>query len=339
MNLIKKITDADLFGDSNEYLDQVSRYAARGVLVNQNLKICLIHLKVKDIYKLPGGGIKESESAEDAFLREIREETGHRAEIISNPGYIEEHKVKNDFLQRSYCYIAKARNGSGKTDLTAKEKDNQLKFFWTNPWQALNYLNESVAICNNYRDKFMVYRDKVILEESLKDFKYRVKKATLNDVDVLGQIHAKSWQQAYKNIIPDSVLDNITTVKRVARFEKAMSDSGEENYLFLLDNKEIGFTSIGKSRDDDLSKDTGEIRGIYLEPDHWRKGYGSKLLNWAEAELKSRSYKSIALWVLKDNHQARKFYEKHDYLKEGRSDIITIGGKELDKVRYLKFFK
>ena len=336
MNLIKKITDSDFFGGSNEYLDQVSRYAARGVLVNQNLKICLIYLKAKDIYKLPGGGIKESESSEEAFLREILEETGHRAEIISNPGYIEEHKVKNDFLQRSYCYIAKAKNGSGKRELTAKEKDNQLKFFWTNFWQALNYLNESVNKCNNYRDKFMVYRDKVILEESLKNLKFRIKKATLDDIDILGQIHARSWQHAYKNIIPDSVLADITAQKRADRFKKAMSESGEENYLLLVNNQPVGFTSIGISRDDDLSDNTGEIWGIYLDPDHWRKGYGSKLLNWAEAELKSRGYKSIALWVLKDNHQARKFYKKHNFHKEGRRETITIGNKDLEKIRYIK---
>ena len=163
-----------------------------------------------------------------------------------------------------------------------------------------------------------------------------IKKATLNDVDLLGQIHAKSWQQAYKNIVPNSVLDNITAERRAVRFKKAMSESGEENYLLLVNNQPVGFTSISSSRDDDLSDNTGEIRGVYLDPDYWQKGYGSKLLKWAEAELKSRGYKSITLWVLKDNYQARKFYEKHGYIKEGRSDIITIGGKELDKVRYIK---
>ncbi len=336
MNLIKRITDSDLFGGSKEYLDQVSRYAARGVLINQNLKICLIYLKAKDIYKLPGGGIKDSESADEAFLREIMEETGYRAEIISNSGYIEEHKVKNDFLQRSYCYIAKAKDEKGKTDLTDKEKGNQLKFFWTNPWQALNYLKESVNKCNNYRDKFMVYRDKIILEESLKNLKLRIKKSTLDDTDILGQIHARSWQHAYKDIIPDSVLAEITAQKRATRFKKAMLESGEKNYLLLANNQPVGFTSIGRSRDDDLSDNIGEIWGIYLDPDHWRKGYGSKLLNWAEAELKSRGYKSISLWVLKDNHQARNFYEKHNYHKEGRGETITIGNKDLEKVRYIK---
>jgi len=339
VKLIKKITDSDLFGGREEYLDQVSRYAARGVLINENLKIYLIYLKAKDLYKLPGGGIKKSESREEAFLREILEETGYRAEIISNPGYIEEHKVKNDFLQRSYCYIAEAKNDSGDTDLTDKEKDNQLKFFWVNPWQALKHLDESVNKCSDYRDKFMVYRDKIILRESLKNLKFKIKKATLKDVDYLGQIHAESWQQAYRNIIPDSVLDSITAEKRSSRFKKAMQESGEENYILLVDNQPVGFTSIGNSRDDDLSDNIGEIWGIYLDPDRWRKGYGSKLLNWAEAELKSRGYKSISLWVLKDNHQARKFYEKHNYLKEGRTDKITIGDKELEKVRYIKTCK
>lgn len=336
VKLIKRISDNDLFGGTEKYLNEVSRYAARGVLINQNLKICMIYLQAKDIYKLPGGGINESESGEEAFLREIMEETGYRAEIISNPGYIEEHKVKNDFLQRSYCYIAEVKNDSGKTDLTAKEKDNQLKYFWTNPWQALNNLDESVNKCNNYRDKFMVYRDKIILEESLKNLKFRIKKATLDDIDILGQIHAESWQQAYKNIISDLVLADFTAKKRADRFKKVMSESGEENYMLLVDNQPVGFTSIGSSRDDDFSNNTGEIWGIYLAPDHWRKGYGSKLFNWAEYELKSRGYKSIALWVLKDNNQARSFYEKHNYNKESRREIITIGNNKLEKVRYIK---
>ena len=74
-----------------------------------------------------------------------------------------------------------------------------------------------------------------------------------------------------------------------------------------------------------------------MSTDHWRKGYGKKLSDFAESILKSKIKKEIILWVLEDNCDARNFYEKIGYVIEGRSKILERLGC-LRAVRYIKRF-
>ena len=101
MMLIKKITDQDIFGGTFELMEKVSRYASRGVLIDDQLNAAMMYMSEPNLYKLPGGGIEADETREEALLREIKEETGYEAEIIYDLGYIEEHKNRNNFMQIS----------------------------------------------------------------------------------------------------------------------------------------------------------------------------------------------------------------------------------------------
>lgn len=94
MQLIRRITDSDFIGGALEFMDTASRYASRGVLVDDKLHVAMMYMSKINLYKLPGGGIDQGEEIRDAFLREIKEETGYEAEIIYELGYVEEHKKK-----------------------------------------------------------------------------------------------------------------------------------------------------------------------------------------------------------------------------------------------------
>lgn len=58
MNLISRITDYDILGERSELLHSVSRYGARGVLVDENFNIAMMHMTKRRLYKLPGGESK-----------------------------------------------------------------------------------------------------------------------------------------------------------------------------------------------------------------------------------------------------------------------------------------
>lgn len=166
-----------------------------------------------------------------------------------------------------------------------------------------------------------------------RSFIYKIRCADVKDAGVLGKIHSESWKTAYKGIVPDSVLDNISADKRKKYFEKALSEGSEENYLVFSDDKAVGFMCIGKCRDQDKDDTYGEIWGIYLLPEYWNKGIGSYFINWGLNELKKRGYKKVTLWVLEANYNARKFYEKIGFKHEGTIKDITLG-KKLKELRY-----
>jgi ribosomal protein S18 acetylase RimI-like enzyme len=164
---------------------------------------------------------------------------------------------------------------------------------------------------------------------------YKIRYADANDAKVLGEIHSKSWEVAYKDIVPDEILNRMTAEKRQKYFHKALTEYWEEDALIFKDNKAAGFICIGKCRDKDKDDTYGEIWGLYLLPEYWNKGIGTYFINWGLNELKRRNYKKATLWVLEENLNARKFYEKIGFEHDGTVEEITIG-KKLKEYRYIK---
>jgi 8-oxo-dGTP diphosphatase len=171
MKMIRKITDSDIFGGTSELMDTVSRFASRGVLIDDQMNVAMMYMSETNLYKLPGGGIEEGETREESYLREIKEETGHEAEILYDLGYIEEHKKRNDFMQFSFCYIAKARRRVSAANLSESELQLGMAVNWMTLDKALEVMNESLTNCNDYSTRFMILRDNTILEIAIKILK------------------------------------------------------------------------------------------------------------------------------------------------------------------------
>lgn len=170
------------------------------------------------------------------------------------------------------------------------------------------------------------------------DIMISIRYADLNDSKTMALIHIVSWQYAYKGIIPNQILDNLSLEKRKMSFEHTLSNTKEENILIFKDNEAAGFICIGKCRDIDKSNSCGEIYAIYLLPKYINKGIGSILINSALNELKERQFNTVILWVLKDNVNARMFYEKNGFTFDGTEKEIIIG-KSLVECRYIMRFQ
>lgn len=174
MECIKVLTDEDFGLNSIEFNNPRVRLGARGIIIDENGKIALFNKSNKNEYKLPGGGIDEGENPSEAFKREALEETGCEIEIIKSLGTIEEHKSLDNFKQISYIFVAKVINNKHELNLTQKEKDEGAKLLWINDKEGLKLITECFNVLkeseyeNLYHSKFIVMRDRYILEYYLK---------------------------------------------------------------------------------------------------------------------------------------------------------------------------
>lgn len=160
-----RITDADFYKNSQvEYLSNAGRYGARGVVQNEEGQVILMYMASKNRYKLPGGGIEPEETREEAFKREVLEETGYGCEIISYLGTVDEHKCRNNFRQQSYCFYAKTVGQRQKTHLTPKEEQLGFTMLCFTIEDAINIMKKTMEEDNEYGMKFMLKRDLTILE-------------------------------------------------------------------------------------------------------------------------------------------------------------------------------
>ena len=178
-NCIGIITDAD-FGDKKvELQNPITRIGARGIVFDKNGNIgVFIKHKIGE-YKLPGGGVDNGETPKAAFERECIEEIGCSIKDIKYLGYIVEEKGYSNphFTQTSHVFTANVKDVLSKPQFTEKEIAEGADFAWMKPEEAY----EAIASCMNtlvastydkyekpYTTKFMVMRDKKILESYFK---------------------------------------------------------------------------------------------------------------------------------------------------------------------------
>lgn len=89
----------------------------------------------------------------------------------------------------------------------------------------------------------------------------------------------------------------------------------------------LGFVHTGPLRDADLDPaGRAEIFSIYVDPDAWRQGIGSALLDAVEAFWKPAGTRELSLWVFEDNREARAFYERLGWADDGGRQTAEFGG-------------
>lgn len=164
---------------------------------------------------------------------------------------------------------------------------------------------------------------------------FLIRKALPEDAFDYAVCHVSSWQSAYKNIIPDEYLLNMSAQieQRAERFKQELIEQHSHYYIPVFNDKAIGKLIISKSRDKD-KPDAGEIVAIYLIEAFWGKGYGHEMIDFAIDKLRIMGYCETIIWVLEDNIRARRFYEKCGFVYDGTKKHIEVG-KPLVEVRYI----
>lgn len=161
-----------------------------------------------------------------------------------------------------------------------------------------------------------------------------IRQAILEDVKDISKIHALSWKCAYKDMVPQQYLDELKYDFWVSTFQHWIANNILTVQLIFDHQRPVGCISYGKSRDDQLPN-WGEVVSIYLLPNYFGKGYGQKLLECALLDMKKSGYTDIYLWVLKENLNARKFYEKNNFQNNDDECTFELMEKQLIDVRYV----
>lgn len=131
-------------------------------------------------------------------------------------------------------------------------------------------------------------------------------------------VHYKSWHETYTELVDAGYLESITLEKCTATAHRWL-----DNILVAKDaDKVIGFVGYGAYRDGTLPEH-GEIFAIYVLEAYQGKKVGYELMNAAFEKLSD--YKKIAVWVLKGNDRAIRFYERYGFCFDGTEAEIILG--------------
>ncbi len=154
--------------------------------------------------------------------------------------------------------------------------------------------------------------------------------ATSDDAPGIAHVHVESWRTTYAGIVPDEYLATLNEADRATMWREQLSNNLEVS-LADLDGEVVGFITGGPSREPIQSYDA-ELYAIYLLQPAQGQGVGTALLNELVTSLRSKAFRSMAVWVLEQN-PAKRFYIRTGALLLTSKDI-EIGGVTLTEVAY-----
>ena len=203
-----------------------------------------------------------------------------------------------------------------------------------------------------------------------------IRAARVADAAQIAVVHVRSWQGAYRGLLPQAYLDRLDPAHRVGRWERALAEvsagpagadargaddagrtdnagrTGDAGRAGVEDRAArtgvlvadvggdlLGFASYSPSRDSDADPGrVGEIGAIYLLPSAWSKGIGRQLMDATLACLAAAGFTQATLWVLDSNVRARRFYEAGGWSADGGQKLDESRGFPITQVRYRRSF-
>jgi GNAT superfamily N-acetyltransferase len=161
----------------------------------------------------------------------------------------------------------------------------------------------------------------------------KIRAAQPMDALAVARVHVRSWQAAYRGLLPEAYLDQLSAEDRAAHYDFATNDPAKPRTLIAEEDKEIlGFASTQPSADPRLPG-FGELCALYVDPDRWGRGIGVSLVEAARAQLKASGFREASLWVLMGNRRAESFYIRDGWQADGEHKQDTLWGVTVDEFR------
>jgi GNAT superfamily N-acetyltransferase len=157
-----------------------------------------------------------------------------------------------------------------------------------------------------------------------------VRSARVEDVAQMARVIVRCWQETYRGLMSDQVLDAPGFLAARERFWTAALT--EERYranrvaVAERDGELVGVAMSGPTSDDGTAWER-QLYVLYVYAAHHGTGAGPAQLNAVVDPQES-----AALWVADPNPRAQAFYRKHGFVADGATQV-EVGVREIRMVR------
>jgi GNAT superfamily N-acetyltransferase len=162
--------------------------------------------------------------------------------------------------------------------------------------------------------------------------------ARRGDELAVAELHVRSWQEAYRELMPAEFLAALDPRERAERYEFKGGEEAPRTVVAVMLGGEgaeaiAGFGTFGPSRDADAAG-LGEIYALYVDPESYGGGIGRLLMAEARRRLREAGMTEAILWVLRGNKRAQRFYEREGWQPDGASRLEQPYGIASNVIRF-----
>jgi ribosomal protein S18 acetylase RimI-like enzyme len=157
-----------------------------------------------------------------------------------------------------------------------------------------------------------------------------VREATTGDVEAVQRVASASWHAAHADIAGEAVVAEF--LEEYYSIQRLREDVADQSRLFLVaedgavtesESTVVGF-ALALPADDDPG--VFALGRIYVDPDHWGEGVGTRLLDRVEGHVRARDGSRLRLGVMAENDRAVGFYESRGFerVEAGHDDRLDV---------------
>lgn len=137
-----------------------------------------------------------------------------------------------------------------------------------------------------------------------------VRPADPGDVSDVQRVARRGWHAAYEDVLSAETIE----AKLEEWYDRATIREYVERedvgyFVATVDGQVLGYASGGPSDE----RDVGFLGAIYVDPDRWGQGIGSRLLDRVESFLADQGYERLRFRVLAENDVGKGFYRSRGY--------------------------
>jgi GNAT superfamily N-acetyltransferase len=155
-----------------------------------------------------------------------------------------------------------------------------------------------------------------------------VRAARPADVDSLGQVHARAWQQAYSGLLPQGG-DAAQPQALAQAWDTAVQHPPTPQHRVLVATAGpdvVGFAAVAPGGDADaVEGEDAELVVLLVDPDRQRLGHGSRLLNASADTLRDRGFQRLRAWVPETDDARSAFLTGAGFVADGAARVLDAG--------------
>lgn len=157
--------------------------------------------------------------------------------------------------------------------------------------------------------------------------------ATPADAEAIAELHATSWQDAYRGILPDQHLTGPILEEGRRHWRQAMRRVGPDDVVLVAERagRLIGFVAVWQCAEAGYD---AMIANLHVRPGLRGRALGRRLLGAAAERLTACGHRSACLWVYAANQAAVRFYERLGGRVEEHG-FEEISGAQIPQTRFV----
>ena len=157
-----------------------------------------------------------------------------------------------------------------------------------------------------------------------------VRPAAPDDADGIAEVHIRTWQETYADLLPAAYLAGLDVAARAEQWRGSLASASAAPPFVALDGDRIvGFALSGPARDEDPPRDF-QLYAINMVASAHGTGAGQALFDAAVGD--SPAY----LWAADDNPRAEAFYRRNGFARDGGVERRMYQGAEMVTVRMVR---